>query len=198
MAEVFGLAAGVLQVAGFGAEVSSTLFKCAKRFHNASKEFDEIASQVETTSVSLRRVDSLLKDPTTMALHTQKLYDDTITVSNGCFEVFREIDNYVKSFEPRSSFGKMTVRSKARWLFDSGKVQGLGQVLRRYCDVLHLMISVMAIVEGRRAAFVYRQSRFENQMLTPGIVQRMNCRHWRPTSSFWRYQTRIFLTPIRP
>jgi len=101
-------------VAGFGAEVSSTIFKCAKRFHNASKEFDGIASQVETTSVSLRRVDSLLKDPTTKALPTQKLYDDTITVSNGCFEVFREINDYVKSCEPRSSFGKMTVRSKAR------------------------------------------------------------------------------------
>jgi CRP-like cAMP-binding protein len=138
MAEVFGLAAGVLQVAGFGAEVSSTLFKCAKKFHNASKELDEIASQVETTSVSLRRVDSLLKDPTTKALHTQKLYDDTMTVSNGCFEVFRELDDYVKSFEPTSSFGEMALRSKARWLFDSGKVQGLGQVLRRYCDVLHL------------------------------------------------------------
>jgi hypothetical protein len=154
MAEAFGLAAGVLQVAGFGAEVSSTLFKCAKKFHNASKELEEIASQVETTSVSLRRVDALLKDPTTKALHTQKLYNDTNTVSNGCFEVFRELDDYIKSFEPKSSLGRMTLRSKARWMFDSSKVHGLGHVLRRYSDVLHLMISVMAIVEGRRAAFV--------------------------------------------
>jgi hypothetical protein len=158
MAEAFGLAAGVLQVAGFGAEVSSTLFKCAKKFHNASKDLEDIASKVETTSVSLRHVTALLEDPTTKALHTQKLYEDTATVSNGCLEVFHELDNYVKSFEPKSGFQKMTIRSKARWLFDGNKVHELGQVLRRYSDVLHLMISVMAIVEGRRAAFVYCQT----------------------------------------
>jgi hypothetical protein len=154
MAE-FGLAAGVLQVAGFGAEVGSTLWKCAKKFHNASKELEELAGQVETIALFLQRVVTLLEDPATKALHTPKLYEDTKKVSNGCAEVFRELDNYVKKFESMSSFGKLTVRSKARWLFDGGKLQGLGNVLRRYSSVLHLMISVMAIVEGRRAAFVY-------------------------------------------
>ena len=163
MAEAFGLAAGVLQVAGFGAEVSSTLFKCAKKIHNASEELEEIASQVGTTSISLRRVDALLKDPTTKALRTQKLYDDTNTVSKGCSEVFHELDNYVKSFDSKPGFGKMAFRSKVRWSFDSSKVHGLGSVLRRYSDVLHLMISVMAIVEGHRAAFVclQPQSKYE-------------------------------------
>ena len=65
-----------------------------------------------------------------------------------------ELENYVKSFDLKPGFGKMAFRSKVRWSFDSSKVHGLGQVLRRYSDVLHLMISVMAIVEGRRAAFV--------------------------------------------
>ena len=163
MAEVFGLAAGVLQVAGFGAEVSSTLFKCAKKFHNASKELDEIASQVETVAVSLRQVDSLLKDPTTKALHTPKLYEDTTTVSNGCLEVFRELDSYVKSFEPKSGLRGMTLRSKLAFCFDSSKLTGLGKVLCRYSNVLHLMISVMAIVEGRRAACVYHQPLSQNR-----------------------------------
>ena len=157
MAEAFGLAAGVLQVAGFGAEVSSALFKCAKKFHNASKDFEDIASQVNTIAISLGRVDDLLRDPTTKALHTPKLYEDTTTVSNGCLEVFRDLDNYVKSFEPRPGLRGIALRSKARWLTDSSRVHELGHVLRRYGDVLHLMISVMAIVEGRRAAFVYCQ-----------------------------------------
>lgn len=166
MAEAFGLAAGVLQVAGFGAEVSSTLFKCAKKSHNAGKDLEEIASQVNTIAISLGRVDDLLRDPTTKALHTPKLYEDTTTVSNGCLEVFRELDNYVKSLEPKSGHQKMTFRSKARWLFDSKRVHELGQVLRRYSDVLHLMVSVMAIVEGRRAAYVYCQTQSREPMLT--------------------------------
>jgi hypothetical protein len=154
MAEAFGLAAGVLQVAGFGAEVGSTLWKYAKKFHNASKELESIAGQVETTALSLRRVDALLRDPSTKALHTPKLYEDTSTVSDGCHGVFCELDNLVKSFESKSGGRMITVFSKFRFVIDSRKLQELGQVLQRYCDVLHLMISVMAIVEGRRAAFV--------------------------------------------
>lgn len=155
MAEAFGLAAGVLQVASFGAEVGSTLWRCALKFHNASKELKEISQQVELIVLALRRVDALLQDPTTKALHTSKLYEDTAAVSDGCHDVFNELNGYVKDFENKSSFGRMTMRSKTRWLFDSNKLQNLGQVLRRYSDVLHLMISVMAIVEGRRAAFVH-------------------------------------------
>lgn len=152
MAEAFGLAAGVLQVAGFGAEVGGALFKCAKKLHNASKELEAIAGQVEITSLSLRRVDELLRDPATEALHTPKLYEDTNTVSDGCHEVFRELDKSVKAYEAKSNGGKMKILTRTRWLFDSGRLMELGKVLRHYNDVLHLMVSVMTIVEGRRAA----------------------------------------------
>lgn len=150
--EAFGLAAGVLQVAGFGAEVGSTLWRCAKKLQNASKELESIAGQVETTALSLKRVDELLKDPATKALHTPKLYEDTNIVSQGCHDVFRELDTSVKAYEAKSTKGKMRILSRTKWLFDSGRLTELGQVLRRYNDVLHLMVSVMTIVEGRRAA----------------------------------------------
>jgi len=154
MAE-FGLAAGVLQVITFGTEVSSTIIRCAQKFRNASTELEEVAGHVDMTVKSLRQVDALLNDPATKALHTQKLYDDTKRVSDGCKEVFDELDRYVKSVEFKSGSGKMSALSKGRWIFDSSKIQKLGQVLRRYSEVLHLLLSVMAIVEGRRAAFVF-------------------------------------------
>jgi hypothetical protein len=194
--EAFGLAAGVLQVASFGAEVGSTLWKCAKKFHNASKELESIASQVETTALSLKRVDELLKDPATKALHTPKLYDDTNTVSQGCHDVFRELDKSVKAYELKSTPGKMRFLSRTKWLFDSGRLAELGQVLRRYNDVLHLMVSVMTIVEGRRAAYVSfcEHLAAATKML---IVPKTNCRHWRPIFGSWHYRTRTSLTPIR-
>ena len=128
--------------------------KCAKKLHNASKEIESIARQVETTSLSLKRVDELLKEPATKALHTPKLYEDTNTVSQGCHEVFRELDKSVKEYEAKSTPGKMRFVLRTKWLFDSDRLAELGQVLRRYNDVLHLMVSVMTIVEGRRAAYV--------------------------------------------
>lgn len=50
MAEAFGIATGVLQVAGFGAALGGTLFKCAKAIRNANKELETIAVQVQATS----------------------------------------------------------------------------------------------------------------------------------------------------
>ena len=85
---------------------------------------------------------------------TPKLYEDTNIVSQGCHDVFRELDTSVKAYEAKSTKGKMRILSRTKWLFDSGRLTELGQVLRRYNDVLHLMVSVMTIVEGRRAAYV--------------------------------------------
>jgi hypothetical protein len=194
--EAFGLAAGVLQVAGFGAEVGSTLLRCAKKLHNASKELESIAGQVETTALSLKRVDALLKDPATKALHTPKLYEDTNTVSQGCHEVFRELDKSVKAYETKSASGKMRFLSKTKWLFDSDRLAELGQVLRRYNDVLHLMVSVMTIVEGRRAAYasLWYCLAAETDMI---IAPKTNCRHWRPIFGSWHFQTWTFPTPTK-
>lgn len=198
MAEAFGLAAGVLQAAGFGAAVGSTLWRCARKFHNASKELEEIARQVESTALSLAKIDTLLRDPTTRALHTLKLYEDTSTVSDGFRDVFRELKDLVESYESKSGFRGMTVRSRIGFLFDIRKLQELGRVLRHYSDVLHLMVSVMAIVEGRRAAFVHHKMKFLQLSLMQFTVPKTKYRRWRPTSSTLPYQTRIFLIPTKP
>jgi hypothetical protein len=194
--EAFGLAAGVLQVAGFGAEVGSTLWRCAKKLHNASKELEVIAGHVETTALSLGRVDELLKDPATKALHTPKLYEDTNTVSQGCHEVFRELDKSVKAYEAKSTSGRMKFMSRTKWLLDSDRLAELGQVLRRYNDVLHLMVSVMTIVEGRRAAYVPLYSLLAIKADTT-TAPKTNCRHWRPIFESWHCRTKTFPTATR-
>lgn len=76
MAE-FGLAAGVLQVADFGASLGSVIWKCAKDIRDAKKDLESIATEVEATSSILGQVISLLKHPDTKALHTDQLLADT-------------------------------------------------------------------------------------------------------------------------
>ena len=151
MAEAFGLAAGALQVAGFGAEVGSALWTCAKKIRYADKELRDLAAQVEATAKCLRGVGSLLDDPETQALHTSKLYDDTSAVTRGCYEVFLELDEAVKKINDGKS--KLSMVQRLQWPLNSDKLAELLKILKNYNDVLHLMLTVLQIVEGRRAAY---------------------------------------------
>lgn len=151
MAEAFGLAAGVLQVAGFGAELGSALWTCAKRIRHADKELTALANQVEATAKCLRSVGHLLDDEETKAFHSRKLYEDTRAVSDGCNEVFLELDKAIKKFNDGGP--KISMIARLQWPLDSHKLTEPLKVLRKYNDVLHLMLAVLQIVEGRRAAY---------------------------------------------
>lgn len=151
MAEAFGIAAGILQVAGIGTEVGTALWRCAKKLQDANKELEMIANEVEVTALSLRRVVVLLEDPSTKALHTAKLLEDTNTVSPNCPDVFRELQNYVKEHGLNSKSRRTRIFSKARWLFDSDKLGEIGRLLQHYRAGLHPMISVMSIAKAWRA-----------------------------------------------
>ena len=147
MAEAFGLAAGVLQVASFGAELGSALWTCSKRIRYAAKELKALADQVDATATCLRSVGGLLDDPDTKGFHTPQLYDDTRAVSRGCNEVFLELEKAVKKFNDGGS--KMTLTARLQWPLNSDKLTELLRVLKNYSDVLHLMLAVLQIVEGR-------------------------------------------------
>jgi len=150
MAEAFGLAAGVLQVAGFGAELGSALWTCAKRIRHANDELRALANQVDATAKCLESVSRLLDDPDTSAFHSSKLYEDTNAVSQGCNEIYLELDKAVKKYNDGGL--KLSVLARLKWPLDSQKLAEPLKVLKNYNDVLHLMLAVLQIVEGRRAA----------------------------------------------
>lgn len=151
MAEAFGIAAGVMQVAAFGAELGSALWTCARKIRYANKELRALAGQVDATAKCLSSVGNLLDDPETKAFHTSKLYEDTRAVSKGCDEVFLELDKAVKKFDDGGP--KMSMFARLQWPLDSNKLAEPLKVLKNYNDVLHLMLAVLQIVEGRRAAY---------------------------------------------
>lgn len=157
MAE-FGIATGVLQVAGFGAALGSTLWTYAKEVGKANKDLETIAGRVEATAKCLDSVGTLLQDPQTKALHTAKLYDDTRVVCEGCREVFRELEAAVQVMKSKagSKAGKLHMPWSTRlgWPLSNGRLAELQQVLQHYTAVLHFMLSVLQIVESRRAACV--------------------------------------------
>jgi hypothetical protein len=151
MAEAFGLAAGVMQVAAFGAELGSALWACARKIRYANKELRALAGQVDATSRCLRSVGNLLDDPETKAFHTSKLYEDTQTVSKGCDDIFLELNKTIKKFD--NGGPKMSTFARLQWPLESNKLAEPMKVLKNYNEVLHLMLAVLQIVEGRRAAY---------------------------------------------
>lgn len=148
MGHGLAIALGVLQVAELGASVGSTLYKCAKKFQHAADEFDAIANKVGATQLALRSVYELLKDPATRSLHSQKLYDDTGNVSQGCWDLFQKLNTLVTTNDMAS------FRSKLRWLSNRNDLTELGKALRHYTNMLDLMMSVMVITESRQTAYV--------------------------------------------
>lgn len=159
MAE-FGIAAGVLQVAGFGAALGSALWTYVKDVRNANKDLESLAGQVAATATCLDSVGSLLQDPQTKALPTAKLYEDTRAVSEGCREVFQELETAVQSAKAGSrskGSGKMQMPwgKRVQWPLNSSRPKEIQQVLQHYNSVLHFMLSVLQIAESRRAACVF-------------------------------------------
>lgn len=63
-----------------------------------------------------------------------------------------ELDKAVKKFNEGGA--KMSVLARLQWPLDSTKLTEPLKVLKNYNDVLHLMLAVLQIVEGRRAAYV--------------------------------------------
>jgi len=139
-------------VAAFGAEVGCALWRCARKIQHANQELKALAGQVDATARCLNSIGSLLDDPETKALHTSKLDEDTRAVSQGCNEIFIELQKAVEKFDYRGH--KLPMFAKLQWPLDSNKLAQPLKVLKNYNDVLHLMLAVLQIVEGRRAAYV--------------------------------------------
>lgn len=91
-------------------------------------------------------------DQDTKDFHTPKLYEDTNAVSKGCHEVFCELETAVNAFENKSGKFKLTVTARLQWPLSSARILDLQKFLKNYGDMLHLMLAVLQIVEGRRAA----------------------------------------------
>lgn len=152
MAE-FGLAAGVLQVADFGASLGSVIWKCAKDIRDARKDIESVATEVEATSSILRQVGSLLNHPDTRAIHTDELLDDTRKVLDQCKAVFTELEGPVQALQKKLAGGHAGKRAsvKVQWPMDKARLTALREILERHRTGLHLLLTALQIVENRQS-----------------------------------------------
>lgn len=119
MAEAFGIAAGILQVASFGAEVEGVLLTCASKIRHANKQLSALAGEVNATSKSLEAVGTFLEQPQTKTLHdgyTAQLYRDARNVSKA---VMRSLRSY-KAKSGLTRIRLIRINFGSRWVRDLG------------------------------------------------------------------------------
>lgn len=157
MAE-FGIATGVLQVAGVGAALSSTLWKYVNQVRSADKDLETIADEVEVTARCLSTVGSFIQTSQTKALHSADLYENTKAVADGCKQIYGELEAALATVQARVH-AKGVKRhlgwtDRLQWPLKSSRLRELQQVLQHYAAALHFEISALQLVESRRAAQV--------------------------------------------
>lgn len=145
MAELFGTAAGVLQVAEVGFNLASTLYKYASTVKGAERDIKRIARDVKLTSKVLERTHQQLKADQQGQLVTDDALFDLEDVLDGCREAFQEVDDALQK-SMKSSAGKSSISftEKLKWPLKQDKLEVLRANLEKLKTTLLLMLSVLA------------------------------------------------------
>ncbi|KAF2166621.1 hypothetical protein M409DRAFT_23255 [Zasmidium cellare ATCC 36951] len=145
MAELFGTAAGVLQVAEVGFNLATTLYKYASTVKGAERDIKRIARDVKLTSKVLERTHEQLKADQQAQLCTDDALVDLEDVLDGCREAFQEVDDALnKSMKPSSGKPVITLAEKLKWPLKQDKLEVLRANLEKLKTTLLLMLSVFA------------------------------------------------------
>ncbi|KAK4500349.1 hypothetical protein PRZ48_008538 [Zasmidium cellare] len=145
MAELFGTAAGVLQVAEVGFNLATTLYKYASTVKGAERDIKRIARDVKLTSKVLERTHEQLKADKQAQLCTDDALVDLEDVLEGCREAFQEVDDALnKSMKPSSGKTVISLAEKLKWPLKQDKLEVLRANLEKLKTTLLLMLSVFA------------------------------------------------------
>lgn len=145
MAELFGTAAGIIQVAEVGFNLATTLYKYASTVKGAERDIKRIARDVKLTSKVLERTHEQLKADQQAQLCTNDALVDLEDVLEGCREAFKEVDDSLnKSMKPPSGKLGMSLTEKLKWPLKQDKLEVLRANLEKLKTTLLLMLSVFA------------------------------------------------------
>ncbi|KAK7190743.1 hypothetical protein DPSP01_006650 [Paraphaeosphaeria sporulosa] len=106
MAEVVGLVASVIQVAGAGLKLSETLYQYAESVASADRRIKDIATEIKLTASTIKELGSLFQqDATSKLLSNSALHTANETVRE-CSKVFEEISILLNKSK-KNTLGRM-------------------------------------------------------------------------------------------
>ena len=94
-AEIFGIAAAVLQIADLGARVSVKLFGFARKVRGAAEKIDLISKEIAATGALLQQLSQQLDKDCHAQLLRRELVDSANELVRECKKIFKNIDQAI-------------------------------------------------------------------------------------------------------
>ena len=138
MAELLGLVASVIQVAGAGVQLSKTLYEYVDGVATADRRIKDIAAEIKMTSVAIEELGDMFKHEEMASLVSKKAVqtaNDTITE---CSALFAQIDVTLKKSR-KGTFGRLTMP------FRETKLELLRSHVDKLKSTLQLLMQVLTL-----------------------------------------------------
>jgi methyl-accepting chemotaxis protein len=151
MAEIIGLAASIIQIAGAGAKLSTALYNFVGSVARADHEMTDIAGDVELTANALDSVGKVFEDEDAKSVISMKAVQDAKSLIKRCESVFNEIHEVIDKRRKICKDGKKSLSTlgKFSWPLKEQKVQLLRTRLESLKNSLVLLLHVLQLASSQ-------------------------------------------------
>lgn len=155
MAEVIGLVASIVQIAGAGAKLSSTLYHFTASAVRADQDINDIAGDVELTSNALESVGKVFETEDAKSVVSKKAIQDANNIIKRCEAVFNDITELVEKRRNPSKDGKksLSVMGKFSWPLKEQRVELHRRRLESLKNSLVLLLHVLQLAQGQARGY---------------------------------------------
>lgn len=136
MAEVVGLVASVVQLAGAGLKLSQTLYQYADGVASADRRIKDIANEVKLTSFVIQELGTIFEKDETANLISENAVRMANETIKECFAVFTELELKINKGKP----GKM---GRLMLPFKDNKIELLRSQIDKLKSTLELLMQVL-------------------------------------------------------
>ncbi|KAH6875288.1 hypothetical protein BKA58DRAFT_118556 [Alternaria rosae] len=136
MAEVVGLVASVVQLAGAGLKLSQTLYQYADGVASADRRIKDIANEVKLTSFVIQELGTIFEKDETANLISENAVRTANETIKECFAVFTELELKINKGKP----GKM---GRLMLPFKDNKIELLRSQIDKLKSTLELLMQVL-------------------------------------------------------
>jgi hypothetical protein len=151
MAEIVGLAAGIVSIARAGAKLSTTLYTFAESVSRADKDVSDIAGDVELTANALDGLGKVFGGENAESIVSQTAIQDANSLIKRCEKVFEEISAEVeKRRVEKDGKRSLTTFGKFSWPLKEPRVEFLRRRLESLKSSLVLLLHVLQLAHSRR------------------------------------------------
>jgi len=151
MAEVVGLAASIIQIAGTGAKLSVALYNYTKSAANADPQIRDVADDIELTSNVLENVGKLFETEDVKSIVSKKAIQDANNIIKKCEDVFEEISRIIDKRRKSGKDGnkKSSIVGKLTWPMKEPRVELHRKRLESLKNSLALLLGVLQLAQGQ-------------------------------------------------